>query len=264
MWAASYFRSYSFCTLVASPANIPGLASPYSGLSLYRVWALEYGRLVLGLPILTSPGNKSIQGWSISSLPNVSGLISRIGKSDWIPSYSPAITAQMSYGTLLIPLWLPCALFGLFAVLSWRRAFIRYRWKGRTFRTVVRDRLGNVTSKIVAAVICVATLFAMPFLIELIDAIFSPGSLDDFMRETLHFSETMCDITSLFVPMLISYATARVSYPLIRWKTCYEDAGLCLNCGYDLTGNVSGICPECGTAIQDRVTPTPSAQHLKK
>jgi hypothetical protein len=26
------------------------------------------------------------------------------------------------------------------------------------------------------------------------------------------------------------------------------DAGRCLACGYDLTGNVSGICPECGTA----------------
>lgn len=25
--------------------------------------------------------------------------------------------------------------------------------------------------------------------------------------------------------------------------------GYCQNCGYDLTGNVSGICPECGRAI---------------
>jgi len=24
---------------------------------------------------------------------------------------------------------------------------------------------------------------------------------------------------------------------------------LCLNCGYNLTGNLSGVCPECGTAI---------------
>jgi len=27
-------------------------------------------------------------------------------------------------------------------------------------------------------------------------------------------------------------------------------AGLCFECGYDLTGNVSGICPECGTEIE--------------
>ena len=28
--------------------------------------------------------------------------------------------------------------------------------------------------------------------------------------------------------------------------------GLCLACGYDLTGNVSGVCPECGTPARER------------
>lgn len=27
--------------------------------------------------------------------------------------------------------------------------------------------------------------------------------------------------------------------------------GLCMECGYNLTGNVSGVCPECGAAIGD-------------
>lgn len=31
--------------------------------------------------------------------------------------------------------------------------------------------------------------------------------------------------------------------------------GLCLKCGYNLTGNLSGVCPECGTALA-----TPSAK----
>jgi uncharacterized paraquat-inducible protein A len=26
-----------------------------------------------------------------------------------------------------------------------------------------------------------------------------------------------------------------------------QDRGLCAACGYDLTGNTSGVCPECGT-----------------
>jgi hypothetical protein len=31
-----------------------------------------------------------------------------------------------------------------------------------------------------------------------------------------------------------------------RWR---HNADRCLSCGYDLTSNASGICPECGTAI---------------
>jgi len=34
----------------------------------------------------------------------------------------------------------------------------------------------------------------------------------------------------------------------MRRRRSPED-GACGNCGYNLTGNVSGVCPECGTAI---------------
>lgn len=36
--------------------------------------------------------------------------------------------------------------------------------------------------------------------------------------------------------------------------------GLCLTCGYDLTGNTSGVCPECGTAAP----PNSGVSHLGK
>ncbi|HNQ24901.1 MAG TPA: hypothetical protein PKK06_17615 [Phycisphaerae bacterium] len=29
--------------------------------------------------------------------------------------------------------------------------------------------------------------------------------------------------------------------------------GLCMNCAYNLTGNVSGVCPECGEPITEKV-----------
>lgn len=32
---------------------------------------------------------------------------------------------------------------------------------------------------------------------------------------------------------------------------------LCLTCGYDLTGNVSGICPECGSVVRESATTRP-------
>ncbi len=35
--------------------------------------------------------------------------------------------------------------------------------------------------------------------------------------------------------------------PLRRWRR--RRRGLCLKCSYDLTGNESGVCPECGKPI---------------
>jgi len=31
-----------------------------------------------------------------------------------------------------------------------------------------------------------------------------------------------------------------------------SDPGFCGRCGYDLTGNISGVCPECGWKLPDR------------
>ena len=38
------------------------------------------------------------------------------------------------------------------------------------------------------------------------------------------------------------------AYWLIRWRRLNQ-AGGCLSCGYNLTGNISGVCPECGMAV---------------
>lgn len=51
-----------------------------------------------------------------------------------------------------------------------------------------------------------------------------------------------------YVPFLVfaAYPTfAFIRGPLRRHNR--EKRNLCLNCGYSLTGNVSGNCPECGT-----------------
>jgi hypothetical protein len=40
--------------------------------------------------------------------------------------------------------------------------------------------------------------------------------------------------------------------PIWRWRRRTRGArGQCLECSYDLTGNVSGRCPECGTWVKD-------------
>jgi len=40
---------------------------------------------------------------------------------------------------------------------------------------------------------------------------------------------------------------ARIPDPLIRRHR--RARGLCIDCGYDLTGNESGVCPECGEEV---------------
>lgn len=58
------------------------------------------------------------------------------------------------------------------------------------------------------------------------------------------------------IAALYSIGAARYCVGVLQWLPGHERwararKGLCANCGYDLTANVSGRCPECG-AIVDR------------
>ena len=54
-------------------------------------------------------------------------------------------------------------------------------------------------------------------------------------------------IFPLFVLFSIFPLYAFIRGPYRRY--CRRKKGLCLKCGYNLTGNVSGVCPECGEKI---------------
>jgi len=54
----------------------------------------------------------------------------------------------------------------------------------------------------------------------------------------------------LWIPFLILLTYPAIAFirgPYRRYMR--REKGLCLKCGYNLTGNVSGICPECGEKI---------------
>jgi uncharacterized RDD family membrane protein YckC len=47
------------------------------------------------------------------------------------------------------------------------------------------------------------------------------------------------------------WANTEVIWDKHRHKTPFDPRGiLCVSCGYDLTGNISGVCPECGVAVR--------------
>ena len=51
---------------------------------------------------------------------------------------------------------------------------------------------------------------------------------------------------SMLFAVYPSFAIIRSPY---RRRHLRRKKGLCLKCGYNLTGNVSGVCPECGERI---------------
>lgn len=52
----------------------------------------------------------------------------------------------------------------------------------------------------------------------------------------------------LVLLLVLANANARAAYAIV--KPMFDPCRRCTTCGYNLTGNVSGVCPECGTAIR--------------
>jgi hypothetical protein len=54
---------------------------------------------------------------------------------------------------------------------------------------------------------------------------------------------------TIFVAVLAFPACTVAGLPFLLSPSNSESIGHCKKCGYDLTGNVSGRCPECGSAL---------------
>jgi hypothetical protein len=57
----------------------------------------------------------------------------------------------------------------------------------------------------------------------------------------------------LWFPGFVLVLLGGARYWVVAWSSYRRRRrrrrGVCVTCGYDLTGNVSGVCPECGTAV---------------
>src|SRR5690606_16444712 len=51
---------------------------------------------------------------------------------------------------------------------------------------------------------------------------------------------------AIVVPVPLVLILALVVFSVCVWRRRYTPAATCSRCGDDLTGNVSGVCPECG------------------
>jgi len=64
---------------------------------------------------------------------------------------------------------------------------------------------------------------------------------------TLHADHIGIPLSFLAIVFAVYPVISFIRGPLRRWRRL--KSGGCVRCGYDLTGNVSGICPECGEPI---------------
>jgi hypothetical protein len=76
--------------------------------------------------------------------------------------------------------------------------------------------------------------------------------LDDYPLLPCVQADALANV--LFVPCWMP-SLLLAGYPAItfaRWRARRRRrrAGRCAKCGYDLTGNVSGVCPECGNKVK--------------
>ena len=58
--------------------------------------------------------------------------------------------------------------------------------------------------------------------------------------------------------VLITYPTIAFIRGVRQWRR--RTKGWCIPCGYDLTGNESGVCPECGNRFETRTSQTNGGQ----
>ena len=100
------------------------------------------------------------------------------------------------------------------------------------------------------------TMIALPYLSLALD-----GSIS-FVLNSASTVVTLLLVDSAKIPLAL--AGACLTSKRRRKRHVRRELQLCIKCGYDLTGNESGICPECGRQIEqpgyktdERVDATP-------
>ena len=72
----------------------------------------------------------------------------------------------------------------------------------------------------------------------------------DEVNDTRVFLSEVCSVP-VVVPVIILGLYPLLAFsrgPVRRWQR--RQRGQCIGCGYNLRGNVTGVCPECGTEVR--------------
>jgi hypothetical protein len=114
----------------------------------------------------------------------------------------------------------------------------------------VRVAIAACLSSALSLCLCILSLVHPLFLAPslLVTALVNVGLFAALQDDRFSPSFFVGDLLAWNVPFVISWI---IFFRFHRWQRIQYriQNGLCSRCEYDLTGNVSGICPECGQSI---------------
>ena len=73
-------------------------------------------------------------------------------------------------------------------------------------------------------------------------------------KVSFSFAVIRIPLWATFILLSLYPAIAFIRGPFRRYRC--RKKGLCLTCGYNLTGNISGVCPECSTPLDPKLLET--------
>jgi hypothetical protein len=130
---------------------------------------------------------------------------------------------------LIIPSWLPLAIFALPTAVLWWQAYLAH--------DVSRRQIGAAARKTLTAAVASALGFGVAVgLSALLTRVWDGSTLTNML-------------VGVIVPFLAGGAAGVFALRFGSRRIATHEEGRCKTCGYDLTGNVSRRCPECGTDL---------------
>ncbi len=180
--------------------------------------------------------DEHFMGFAMTSVPyEYSGRIINYNK---YPSVAIPIQWQAypQYNRIIVPLWSLLVVFWCYPI----KAFL-HRAKRR--RYVEREWFAIAAGMLAFAIAALAVIYFLDYSNVYREFERLIGSGDTALAVFL--------ILLVVVPAISALATHKVFAGRLR-RASQRKPKMCVVCTYNLTGNVSGVCPECGTKIESR------------
>jgi hypothetical protein len=141
----------------------------------------------------------------------------------------------------------------LFAALGVQRCAANERW-------IRRDEVPRWLWRVASYVVFIMSLYPATYFVDsLCDRGAGSGAGFDALAR-MAGSELMAWIFVATCIAVLAYIPARVLYVLTAFRLDVDETPYCHRCSYNLTGNISGVCPECGEPIPDEQRERPAVR----